>query len=124
MTRGVRLHVFLFLLVFVVSACEPEEPEPDQYARGEALYNAYCASCHEIDGGIGPKLTPRVLATRVTADALFRYTRRFMPYEAGNTLSVEQYWDITGYLLQRHGFVERGVEVTAANAETMELAAP
>lgn len=116
--RRVRLGLFCALFL---AACEPGEPAPDQYVRGEALYSAYCATCHEIDGGIGPKLTPRVLATRVTADALFRYTRRFMPYEAGNTLSAEQYWDITGYLLQRHGFVEPGTDVTAETAESLEL---
>jgi hypothetical protein len=59
-----------------------------------------------MEKGIGPLLKKEVIATRVTAVALFNYTRKFMPYEAGNTLAEQTYWDITAYLLNRGDFLD------------------
>ena len=82
---------------------------------------AYCASCHEIDPGIGPRLTKEVLATRLTATALFHYTRKNMPYEAGNTLQEDEYWAITAYMLAQHGFFENNVVLSPETADGLML---
>ena len=113
----------LALLIALVPACSKQPPlTPEaQFTQGKGLYEAYCASCHEIDPGIGPRLTKKVLATRVSATALFTYTRKNMPYEAGNTLQEDEYWAITAYLLAQHGFIENDVVLGSETAEGLML---
>ena len=114
-----------FMLLCVGSSCtSPSEKALDQYTTGEAQYGIYCASCHETDTGIGPRLTAKVLATRVSARSLYEYNRRNMPYEAGNSLSIETYWAITAYLLKRHEFMEKTVVLQDSNADTLSLSFP
>ena len=112
--------ILLILLMPLSTACTRVTPE-EQQAQGEALYQAYCASCHEIDQGIGPRLTKEVLATRVSATALFGYNQKNMPYNAGNTLRENEYWAITAYLLAREGFMDKDVMLDAASAEGIRL---
>ena len=105
------MKILLFwLCTLLLSACARDTPTAqEQVARGEVLYNQFCTHCHEMENGIGPRLTREVLATRLTAASLNRYNQRNMPYEAGNTLLPEQYWEITAYLVQRHGFNPEGL---------------
>jgi len=111
------------LALLLASGCTNTErtPDVDQFAEGEQLYSTYCASCHEIEGGIGPILTSKVLSTRVTARYLYNYNKANMPYEAGNTLQPDQYWSITAYLLIREGFMDSSVQLSEATADTMGL---
>ena len=113
----------LALLIALAPACSKQPPlTPEtQFTQGKGLYEAYCASCHEIDPGIGPRLTKEVLATRLSATALFNYNRKNMPYEAGNTLQEEEYWAITAYLLTLHGFFENDVVLGPETAEGLML---
>ena len=117
-----RLPFFILVALYLVG-CAPSSSEtgPDQISSGEQLYGSYCASCHEIEGGIGPLLTRKVLATRVNAGYLYKYNKANMPYEAGNTLQEDQYWAITAYLLAREGLMEPSVRLTALNADTLLL---
>ena len=110
-------------LIACSAACSKQPPlTPEtQFTQGKGLYEAYCASCHEIDLGIGPRLTKEVLATRVSATALFTYTRKNMPYEAGNTLQEDEYWAITAYLLAQHGFIENDVVLSSETADGLML---
>ncbi len=115
--------VYVLLLIMCGAACSkppPLTPET-QFTQGKGLYEAYCASCHEIDPGIGPRLTKEVLATRISATALFTYTRKNMPYEAGNTLQEDEYWAITAYLLVQHGFIENDVVLGPEAADGLML---
>jgi mono/diheme cytochrome c family protein len=111
------------LLGIVLSAIGCADPVADaraQQARGQTAYTTYCASCHEIEQGIGPRLKREVLATRLNAATLLAYNRRNMPYQAGNTLLYEQYVDITAYLLVRGGFLDSSrvfTELTAADIQ-------
>ncbi len=111
----------LLVLLFEGAACSKPPSGSDQFARGARLYDAYCASCHETDTGIGPKLTRHVLATRNSALSLYAYNKRNMPYEAGNSLPDEEYWSITAYLLKRHGFLDPSVYLTTEQADTLTL---
>ena len=110
-------------LIVLASACTEQPPlTPEaQRIQGQGLYEAHCASCHEIDQGIGPRLTKAVLATRLSATALFSYNQKNMPYEAGNTLLEDEYWAITAYLLNRHGFLENDVVLNTETAEGLML---
>ena len=98
-----------------------EVPTVDQFLEGEGLYTTYCASCHEIENGIGPKLSKAVIATRVNAQLLFNYNQRNMPYQAGNTLPESEYWSITAYMLIREGFLDRNEILSAENAGNVLL---
>ncbi len=119
---ALRTLAFLPLIAFG-AACSKQPPlTPEaQFTQGQGLYEAHCTSCHEIDPGIGPRLTKEVLATRVSATALFTYTRKNMPYEAGNTLQEDEYWAITAYLLTRHGFIESNVVLGSETADGLML---
>ncbi|MEM8487228.1 MAG: cytochrome c [Bacteroidota bacterium] len=102
--------------------CNPEvSQQVDQLATGTQLYTTYCASCHEVENGIGPRLTKEVVATRVNGQLLYNYNKRNMPYQAGNTLTPDQYWAITAYMLKRDGFMEEDVLLSAENAREVEL---
>ena len=110
-------------LILVFAGCQEsaKAPEIDQFASGEQLYGTYCASCHEVENGIGPLLTKEVVATRVNGQFLYNYNKRNMPYEAGNTLTEEQYWAITAYMLVRDGFLSEGTTLGPENAATTLL---
>jgi mono/diheme cytochrome c family protein len=70
-----------------------------QLERGEQLYSMHCSSCHEIEGGIGPNLTPRVLASYGTARRLLDYTRVTMPYGLPNSINGDDYEAIIVFLV-------------------------
>ena len=90
----------------------------EQDARGRAAYVNYCQACHETERGIGPRLTSAVLASRMSTTQLFAYNRDKMPYNAGNTLTDQQYWDITAHLVWRHDLVPRARPLGNKTADT------
>lgn len=116
---------YLALLAIVLSGIGCADPGADaraQQDRGKTAYTTYCASCHEIEQGIGPRLKREVLATRLNAGSLLAYNRRNMPYQAGNSLPYEQYVDITAYLLVSGGFLDSSRVFTEADAAGISLA--
>lgn len=122
LSKRVRVTAFCTSVALGMVACsDPVADARMQYANGEAAYRTYCASCHEVDQGIGPRLKKEVIATRVSAAALLAYSKRNMPYEAGNTLLPQQYLDITAYLLMREGFIDTTIVLTEANAGAVTL---
>jgi len=92
-----------------------------QRTTGETTYQIYCASCHDTEQGIGPRLTRELLATRGTAGKLFIYNRDKMPYNAGNLLTEEEYWNITAYMLARTNLVDSDIVLNPDNAEYIFL---
>ncbi len=85
------------------------------------FYQMRCAACHELDGGIGSPLGPRVLASYGTAQLLFNYVRLAMPYEAPRTLSNQEYWLTVGHLLRSRGLVDEDAVVNQKTAEGITL---
>ena len=75
--------------------------------RAAELYEARCAVCHEVEGGIGTRLDRRVLAYYETARGLFNYVRLAMPYDAPRTLPDEEY--CPGSRGRRNSTVLKGV---------------
>lgn len=112
---------FVGVLLFV-SACSRPNPEI-QRALGETVYATYCQSCHEAPG-TGPRLTPAVLATRLTAARLYTYNQQQMPYEAGGILSDEDYLNVTAWLLYRASLIESNEMLTMRNMDEILLVAP
>lgn len=109
--------------ILVVAGCSTRSPQ-QQRTRGVVLYAAYCESCHDTEEGIGPRLTPQVLTTRLTAAKLFTYNKEKMPYNAGGILTEAQYWDITAFLLTRSRLMNDDVFLDRRNAEDVILTTP
>ena len=99
-------------------------------ADGAPVYAQQCALCHgvNLEGGIAAALvggrpltdgidTPKTIGTFwETAITIFDYTRRAMPFLAPRTLSDDQVYALTAYLLHMNGIIE---EDDIMNAETL-----
>lgn len=98
---------------------------------GKAVFDAQCASCHgeaaaggpmfgSMVGGIGSfKTSKRVLTPGSMypfAPALFDYIRRAMPLTAPQSLSSDDTYAVTAYLLHLNGLI---AEDTPMNAESL-----
>src|SRR5215475_9752765 len=82
-----------------------------QAARGQAVYDKKCASCHglRLEGGSATALSGGKFADRwsrgdKSVDDLYYITRTQMPFGAGNTLSKQQYIDTVAYMLKANGY--------------------
>src|SRR5262245_25453301 len=82
-----------------------------QAARGQAVYDKRCASCHgsRLEGSSASALSGSKFADRwargdKSVDDLYYITRTQMPFGAGNTLSRQQYIDTVAYLLKVNGY--------------------
>lgn len=98
----------------------PAESQAAQIANGESVYQAECAQCHE-PGGTGPELDPAALAAYGTAAELFAYTRSTMPPAAPGSLSDQQYWDVTAYLLSTRALLPAEMLVGPETGDEIEL---
>ena len=90
-------------------------------AQGEAIYRAKCAACHgtkgegnaalgpALVGGVGSLATPKPLKTIGSywpyATTVWDYIHRSMPYDSPGTLTADQTYAVTAYLLYRNGIV-------------------
>lgn len=96
-------------------------------AAGERLFAVQCASCHgpEGIGGSADELAGgRMPLTSDTPDknigtywpyatTLFDFIRRSMPMTAPSSLTDEQVYALTAYLLWRNGIIERDTVIDA-----------
>jgi mono/diheme cytochrome c family protein len=87
--------------------------------QGKPLYDTHCASCHGVDGegtianklvgGHGTLGTDAPVKTVGSywpyATTLFDYSRRTMPYTAPMSLSNDDYYAITAYILNMNDVV-------------------
>ena len=122
---GVALVTGIVLLaaIAVIVPRRTGERRIQELALAAELYQARCAVCHELEGGIGSPLGPRVVASYGTAQLLFNYVRLAMPYEAPRTLSNEEYWLTVGHLLRSRGLVAEDAVVNEETAEGITLGA-
>ncbi|WP_132053743.1 c-type cytochrome [Pseudocnuella soli] len=92
--------------------------------EGRAIYAAKCASCHGATGVEGPY--NRLVSSDTSkakaignywpyATTLFDYIRRAMPFNAPGSLSNEEVYHLTSYLLHANGLVAADIEMNAAN---------
>ena len=99
-------------------------------AQGKQLYESICAACHgqkgegkpadRLVGGVGSLNTPRPVRTIGSywpyAPTVFDYIRRAMPYTNPQSLTADQVYAVTAYLLHLNGIVD---ESAVMNAETL-----
>lgn len=105
-------------------------------AAGKAVFDAKCASCHgaaaaggpvfgSMVGGIGSFKTERRVLTPGSmypyAPVLFDYVRRAMPMNAPQSLSNDEAYAVTGYILQLNGLVAADAVMTAASLTAVQM---
>ncbi len=102
---------------------QPAENQAAQIANGESVYRTECAQCHE-PGRTGPELDTEALAAYGTAGELFAYTQSTMPPAAPGSLSDQQYWDVTAYLLSTRALLPAETPVGPETGDEIELSQP
>ncbi|MDH5541201.1 MAG: cytochrome c, partial [Rhizobacter sp.] len=103
---------------------------------GKAGYDAKCTSCHgaaaaggpvfgSMVGGIGSFKTDRRVLTPGSmypnAAVLFDYVRRAMPMNEPQSLSNDEVYAVTGYILQLNGLVAADAVMTAASLKAVQM---
>jgi cytochrome c len=104
--------------------------------EGEELYVTHCAACHG-DFGEGLERWPALMGGRDSlrseqpkrsigsfwqhAPAVFDYIRRAMPYAAPQSLSNDEYYAITAYVLFLNELIGEEDKVDAASLSTLAM---
>jgi cytochrome c len=111
--------------------------------QGAALYAANCASCHGANGEGKPPAYPQIMGgpkgsfdfasdfkiPRTVgnywpyATTLFDYIRRAMPLAAPGTLTADQTYAVTAYLLNREGIIPDGTSLDARSLAAIQMPA-
>jgi cytochrome c len=104
-------------------------PGKGSAVEGKELYDSRCAACHgpkgmggsaeELAGGgrlIGPHPDKNIGTYWPYATTLFDFIRRSMPLDAPRSLSDDQIYAISAYLLYLNGIIE---ERTEMNRQTL-----
>jgi cytochrome c len=111
--------------------------------QGAALYAANCASCHGVNGEGKPPAYPQIMGgpkgsfdfasdfkiPRTVgnywpyATTLFDYIRRAMPLAAPGTLTADQTYAVTAYLLNREGIIPDGTSLDARSLAAIQMPA-
>lgn len=99
----------------------------EQAARGQALYQADCASCHgdEMEGTIGPPMVGDGFLANYSARPLATLVDKIeltMPFSTPGSLSREQSIDLAAYILQAGEFPAGQAELR--DAELAQIAFP
>ncbi len=95
-------------------------------AVGKAIFSEKCAACHGV-GGVGGPYGSLVSTTATTkkrpektignywpyATTVFDYIRRAMPFNAPGSLTNEEVYNLTAYLLNANGIIDEKVVINA-----------
>jgi cytochrome c len=111
-------------------------PGRGSVAQGREVYAAKCVACHGADakggsvygtmvGGIGSfKGSPRVLTPGSVypyAPILFDYIRRAMPMDRPQTLSADEVYALSAYLLNLNGVVPADAVMDAQSMPKVQM---
>jgi len=112
-------------------------PGQGSVEQGAALFASTCAACHgergekpvipalRLVGGRGTLATPGAVQTVGSywpyATTLFDYIRRAMPFEAPESLTADQVYAVTAYLLHLNGIVPDGAVLDAATLPNVQM---
>jgi mono/diheme cytochrome c family protein len=103
--------------------------------EGETLYREQCVACHgeqgqggpndRLVGGVGSIGTDTPVKTVGSywpyATTLFDYVRRAMPYQTPGSLSADEVYALTAYLLHLNGIVGADARLDAASLPVIEM---
>lgn len=104
-------------------------------AAGQAVYAAQCAACHgargegkpadALVGGQGTLATDRPVKTIGSfwpyASTVFDFIRRAMPYNAPQSLSADEVYAVTAYLLHLNGIVPADTVLDATSLPQVRM---
>ncbi len=104
-------------------------PGSGSVAEGARVYAAKCVACHGPDGagapgdrltgGVGTLKTARPVRTVASfwpyAPTVFDYTRRAMPLTAPQSLTNDETYAVTAYILSVDGIVAKDARLDAAS---------
>ncbi len=111
-------------------------PGRGSVAQGRAVYEAKCAACHGADakggsvygtmvGGIGSFTTNTRVVTPGSmypfAPILFDYIRRTMPMDGPQTLTSDEIYALSAYLLHLNGLAGADAVMDAASLSKVEM---
>lgn len=110
-------------------------PGSGTVARGKSVYEQSCLACHgaKLEGGLGPALaggsgsltSAKPLKTVGSywpyATTLFDYIRRAMPFQAPQSLSNDEVYAVTGYLLHENKLLDANATVDAATLRSVKM---
>ena len=112
-------------------------PGSGSVEQGAAIYASTCAACHgergekplssalRLVGGQGTLATPKAVKTVGSywpyATTLFDYIRRAMPFPAPRSLTADQVYAVTAYLLRLNGIVPDGTVLDAATLPKIRM---
>ncbi len=100
---------------------------------GMGPLSCYAADCHgphhPPDGFVLPKnipavRTPAIRNTFKTAWALYEFIRTNMPYQAPGSLTDDQYWQVTAFIMRINGVDLGSLNLNANNAKTISFSTP
>ena len=103
--------------------------------QGEAVYVAQCQACHgpkgvgkpadPLAGGIGSLATGKPMRTVGSywpyATTLFDYTRRAMPITKPLTLTNDEVYAVTAYVLYLNGIISESAEMNARTLPQVKM---
>ena len=104
-------------------------------AQGHKIYDTACASCHGAkgEGGMGDRLaggqgslaSPKAVRTVGSywpyATTLYDYIRRAMPLTAPQSLSSDEVYAVTGYVLYLNGLVKEDARIDAQAIRDLKM---
>ncbi len=110
-------------------------PGHGSVAQGRAVFDAQCASCHggrgeggtgeRLVGGRGTLASAKPLKTVGSfwpyAPTLFDYIRRAMPMNAPQSLSADEVYAVSGYVLYLNGLVPESAVLDAASLAAVRM---
>ncbi len=110
-------------------------------AKGAAIYSTKCAACHGRTGSEGPfetlvgtqslaeeinahEMPKRTIGnTWFSAPVLFDYVRRAMPFNDPGSLTTDELYSLTGWLLYRNGLFNENQTVDAKTLSKVKMPA-
>lgn len=96
---------------------------------GAPVWARYCASCHGRDGEGGSQLRlvgpqPRTVTSYWPyATTIFDYINRAMPSTAPGTLSADQVYALTAWILAQGGLIDEETEMNATTLPQVDMPA-
>lgn len=103
---------------------------------GRAVYEAKCAACHgakgegnpafpRLVGGIGSLATSQPIGTIGSywpyATTVWDYINRAMPYQEAGTMSADEVYGVTAYLLYLNGIIGQDTELNRQSLPKVEM---